>query len=394
MIRNLIREFLLQEEVFGAQAFVYHGSHSPPEEFKKFIVDDEFKAGKKAGSTFGSGLYTVYDLNGSMTLKGGYGVYIYKLKVNLYGFISLDPEITKKIYKKDIDIAEQAKISGASKETINYLQRFLKANNGKASNNDRVAEEIVPHIKGDVKGIIYYRPRDGKCALLYDSSTAVPVSWTEVPRYNDLKTANDLKFEKFDKESIKTSLKRSAMNSINKLTHEKPVEILVKELFKLPPDERIVGTQGLDLRRSSITKLPDNMIINGNFVLDNSEIKEIPKGIKVTGGKYGTLVSFANSKITKLPDDFTVGQDISINLRDSKIANLPKGLAGTKINLALNQGSELSSIPSGFIFSYLDLTGSKIKSLPDDIVVNSKLIIKDTDITDIPPGVTGKIEKD
>ena len=48
MIRQLIREMLLQEEVYGAMAFVYAGSQSPPDVFIPLIVEDLAGFRKKA----------------------------------------------------------------------------------------------------------------------------------------------------------------------------------------------------------------------------------------------------------------------------------------------------------------------------------------------------------
>ena len=51
---------ILQEEVFGAQSFVYHGSYTSPKDFIKLLASDEFAPGLGAGSAYGRGLYTVY----------------------------------------------------------------------------------------------------------------------------------------------------------------------------------------------------------------------------------------------------------------------------------------------------------------------------------------------
>jgi len=91
---------LLTEEIFGKQAFLYHGSSLSPSEFQDIIKYDTFKPGSGSGSMYGKGLYTVYDLDYTATETGQYGTYIYKLKVNLHGCISFDPDITVKIYGK------------------------------------------------------------------------------------------------------------------------------------------------------------------------------------------------------------------------------------------------------------------------------------------------------
>ena len=43
LIEKLVREVLLTEEVFGAQAFVYHGSRTKPEVFIPVLLNDELQ---------------------------------------------------------------------------------------------------------------------------------------------------------------------------------------------------------------------------------------------------------------------------------------------------------------------------------------------------------------
>ena len=93
LIRSLIRETLLLEEVYGAQAVVYHGTKADPQALISALLNDEFVPGKGAGSMYGKGLYTVYDLTGTQTEDGEYGAHVIKLKLNLYGYIIFDPEI-------------------------------------------------------------------------------------------------------------------------------------------------------------------------------------------------------------------------------------------------------------------------------------------------------------
>ena len=67
LIRSLIRETLLLEEVYGAQAIVYHGTEADPLKLVSALLNDEFVPGRGAGSMYGKGLYTVYDLTGTQT---------------------------------------------------------------------------------------------------------------------------------------------------------------------------------------------------------------------------------------------------------------------------------------------------------------------------------------
>ncbi len=58
VLRNYVRQ-ILQEQVFGAQAFVYHGSELDPADFVKIIESNTFDPGHGAGAMYGKGLYTI-----------------------------------------------------------------------------------------------------------------------------------------------------------------------------------------------------------------------------------------------------------------------------------------------------------------------------------------------
>ena len=72
MIRQLIREMLLTERVYGAQAVVYHGSETDPDVLIPAFLNDTFEPGRGAGDMYGKGLYCVYDLHGTLTDAGKY----------------------------------------------------------------------------------------------------------------------------------------------------------------------------------------------------------------------------------------------------------------------------------------------------------------------------------
>lgn len=111
-------------EIFGSDAFVYHASSNEPDLFLGHLK--EYDPSSRGGK-YGSGLYSVYNLEGTNTSSGVYGYYIYKLKVNLYGFISFIPEITRKIYGKDLSLSEQYKtFRGLNKNFLNLLSSLDK----------------------------------------------------------------------------------------------------------------------------------------------------------------------------------------------------------------------------------------------------------------------------
>jgi hypothetical protein len=117
------RTNILLEKVYGAQAIVYHGSETPPDIMIPRLANDEFIPGQGGGAMYGKGIYTVYDENPeSNTFDGGYGDYVYKLKVNLHGYIIFDQDITEKVYGKKMSPMEQLKMLGHD----DVISRFEK----------------------------------------------------------------------------------------------------------------------------------------------------------------------------------------------------------------------------------------------------------------------------
>ena len=124
MIRKLIQEILLAERVYGSQAVVYHGSKAPPDVFVPALLNDTFEPGQGEGAMYGKGLYCVYDLNKTQTESGAYGNYVYKFKVNLYGFICFDPEVAQLVYKRPLTPVEQAQELGLDEVLVEKLRKI------------------------------------------------------------------------------------------------------------------------------------------------------------------------------------------------------------------------------------------------------------------------------
>ena len=211
-LRSIIREALLNEEVFGAQAFVYHGSRTGPEKFLPMFLEDKFDPGQGAGSMYGRGLYTVYDLKGTNTERGRYGPFIYKFKINLNGFIIFDADVTRLVYKRDITPAEQAKSLGLDRATVNFLG--VLDQDEKWSSDQ--AKDVQAFLKGKVKGIVFTGRNDGKVAVIYDAGVALLVGWKEV---------DDESFQPVDKEAMKAAAGRSAADRWQPARYENPVSM-------------------------------------------------------------------------------------------------------------------------------------------------------------------------
>ena len=215
---------LLQEEVFGAQAFVYHGSRHDPSQFIPMMLKNEFDPGQGAGAMYGKGLYCVHDLDDSATKSGNYGSYLYKFKVNLHGYIIFDDDIAKKVYGKYLSPAEQAKVCGYSSHVIKFLEDGfqVEADREEQYSSD-IARPASKVLSGLVKGLVFTGRRDGRVVVVYDASTAIPIAH---------KNLNDGEgWIKVDKQSLKDKLLKSASGDFDKEKYGKNNHML-NRLFK------------------------------------------------------------------------------------------------------------------------------------------------------------------
>jgi hypothetical protein len=215
---------LLQEEVFGAQAFVYHGSRHDPSQFIPMMLKNEFDPGQGAGAMYGKGLYCVHDLDDSATESGNYGSYLYKFKVNLHGYIIFDDDIAKKVYGKYLSPAEQAKVCGYSSHVIKFLEDGfqVEADREEQYSSD-IARPASKVLSGLVKGLVFTGRRDGRVVVVYDASTAIPIA------HKNLNGGEG--WIKVDKQSLKDKLLKSASGDFDKEKYGKNNHML-NRLFK------------------------------------------------------------------------------------------------------------------------------------------------------------------
>ena len=166
-LRHCIRQ-LLKEEVYGTLATVYHGSKQPPDEFLKIFesggMSTNWKAGEGVGSVYGHGLYSVLDSVDNSTVEGSYGKWLYKLKVNLYGFIIFDEHICKKVYGDSIPPLEQMKLIGKENEIkfADEAERLILSRNPERLFSSGVFQQVAEFMKGRVNGIVYHRQLNGQ----------------------------------------------------------------------------------------------------------------------------------------------------------------------------------------------------------------------------------------
>lgn len=305
-LRQQIRQ-VLQEEVFGAQAFVYHGSKLPPETFLSILQQDAFKPGTGAGSLYGKGLYTVYDINRTQTESGAYGDYIYKLKVNLHGFIIFDWNVAVKVYKKPLSVSRQAELCGYSDDIVKRLKRI------KPPTDFITSEEALKasrDIKGIVKGIVFTGSNDGKVCVIYDPKVVIPIAW---------KNTKDKDWHLLSKEQLKNHLSDEAILGTWKSNKYEKSAFSIAKMLQQPGAENYKHQGDLDLSKTGIKTLPDGLEVTGSLKLTGTQLTRLPKRLKV-----GFSLEIEGTKINVLPPDLEAGS-IYLDHRN-KIKELPDGL--------------------------------------------------------------------
>jgi len=364
LLRSLIRETLLLEEVYGAQAIVYHGTESDPRELIDALIDDTFEPGRGAGSLYGKGLYTVYNLKGSQTGDGDYGDNIIKLKLNLYGYIIFDPDVALKVYKAPLSVVEQAEEVGAGKDIIENLKQITMIEGGYSS---VAAKEASKFLKGRVKGIVYTGGVDGRCALVYDSTTAVPIAW---------KRFTDSTWKSVRRNYIKSSLRRSASGGWQEEKYERNLLRFVKNLHRLPENQRVVKGD-VEIDQPGIVTLPQGLKIEGILYIGRkSTVTSLPRNLKVH-----TLSIESTNNLESLPQGLQIEKDLYIN--NASISSLPQDI---KVDGNVTLYTDISSLPSNLrIGGSLLIDSEKLRSLPQGLKIGKNLVLSvSTPIVSLP----------
>jgi hypothetical protein len=262
-------KFLLKEEVYGTIATVYHGSKQPPEEFLKLFETGDGSSyastgwlpGKGVGSAYGHGMYSVWMKTDHKTFRGDYGEWIYKLKVNLYGFIIFDETICQKVYGESITPLEQMKLIGKEQELRKASEKELEILSTppiKGARSAGIAQGSSNFLKSRVNGIVFFGDNDGPVVLVYDPDIATPIAWTKL----EITTKSLGHWTLWNASEIKQSLNRASHAG----THA---------------DTKRLQSQHLDVRKfinreSSFKKLYDTLSTQNKdiFALEsqNSEI--------------------------------------------------------------------------------------------------------------------------
>ena len=396
LLRSLIRETLLFEEVYGAQATVYHGTQANPEILIQALLNDEFRPGEGAGSMYGRGLYTVYDVEGAKTMTGAYGDHVIKFKVNLYGYIIFDPDIALKVYKKPLTPAQQAEEFGYSDGVIKALRSEKSHEEVEFTSN--IALSVFMSLQNEVKGLVFTGSNDGRVVIVYDPTTAVPMAWKRVAN-NGMERkayANDpwtpvnqaallkplYRSDVSDREgrSVQQSaLRRSAMGDFEAGKWDP-----LKRLERLPEDQRVVKGD-LNLSRAPITSLPTGLKVNGDLYLNRSSITSLPSGLNVSGS-----IHLYAAPITSLPERLKVGGDL--DLGHTSVTSLPANLqVGGNLRL---DAAPITSLPANLqVGGSLYLDSTLITSLPADLQVGGRISGLDRKYwDDVPARLKGKLK--
>ena len=409
-LRSLIRESLLLEEVYGAQATVYHGTKADPKKLISALLNDEFRPGLGAGSMYGKGLYTVYDSENTNTLEGIYGDHVIKLKVNLYGYIIFDPDIALKVYKKPLTPAQQAKEFGYSDGVIRALRN--EKSHEEVEFTSYIALPVFRSIQHEVKGLVFTGSNDGRVVVVYDPTTAVPMAWKRVANdgmgrkayandpWTPVNRADLLKpidrpdiISREDQPAQQSAIRRSAMGDFEAGKFD--LSVMLKRLERLPKDQRIVRGD-LNLSKTQITSLPEGLKVDGMLNLYKTQITSLPPGLQVGGDLYlfgvpcaslpanlrvGGNLTLDYTLVESIPDGLSVGGTLFLN--NTPIKSLPKNLkVGKSLQLSY---TTITSLPEGLqVGDELFLYSSSITSLPKGLKVRGEINVESTPITSLP----------
>jgi hypothetical protein len=313
-IKKLIQEQLLQEQVFGNLAYVYHGSNAPPDVMLDLIKNKKFDPGKGAGAMYGPGLYTIREFKpDANTFSGGYGGYVYKFKANLAGIVSFDSDVTQQIYGKSMSITEQIQFiidnNLVGPGSIQKLKQFL------ANNKNESLKEKEYHIKHSsaaalnnwqslisvVRGISFTGANDGPVVIFYSLDGVVPVAWSKTGG----KTQKDFVWNQFGVDSQKQNYDYEPFNKIKKdydLSKDN-LHKLANSFYK-PNGQKFV----IDILEKLKNDNEEKYELLKNIIINDFDINylEIIKNIKVFDGylkifeieeNYKSVINFIENKL-------------------------------------------------------------------------------------------------
>lgn len=161
-------------------------------------------------------------------------------------------------------------------------------------------------------------------------------------------------------------------------------ENVLLEMTKLP--DHFISRNDLNLGNVSGVRLPKDLHVNGDFNCTDSEITRV-NGIYVEGN-----VMLQAMRKLKSIGKINIGKNLMIN-HCHELTTLPVNLKipGT---LSITNSSKLKGLPTGlYVGNILNLYGTSVTHLPDDIKIGKKLITKGTKINleDLPASLSDSL---
>lgn len=151
------------------------------------------------------------------------------------------------------------------------------------------------------------------------------------------------------------------------------------DLRNLP--DKLHWKSDLELQGTTIPRLPDHLIVDGNLCLSGTKLKALPKRLKV-----GKNLSINHSEIERLPPGLIVPG--CLIMHHTCVPELPAGLKVGKNLRADNCGALKTIAPDIKIGGYLDLSHTLIERLPDNLKLAGPLMLTNTPIRQLPNGLS------
>ena len=144
------------------------------------------------------------------------------------------------------------------------------------------------------------------------------------------------------------------------------------------PESLVVDEADLPyLAGSDITKIPDNLTVNGDFDLSSSKIEVLPNNLTVNGE-----LDISGTNVKVLPQDLKVE---SLRIYNTKISELPSNIKKYKtLNIS---NSQIKSLPNNLTVKYLTLYNVDIKTLPNKLTVDGFIHASDSKLESIPSDI-------
>jgi hypothetical protein len=173
---------ILTEEVYGNQSIVYHRTQDLKS--LKSIIKSGYRTGR--GNWHGDGLYTTYDLESQMAerMVDMYGDYIIAFKVSLNKVLILNPEMSKKVYGRDLGIKDQLELFNITTKGSKHIDEVDHEYKGLKDGgySSSIASDLHKFIENKVNGILFTSDDDGNVLVIYNTSIALPFKYGKADR--------------------------------------------------------------------------------------------------------------------------------------------------------------------------------------------------------------------